>query len=336
MAKNPKPRASDPVIAKDVEAKKVEYLWRDRVPMGMISVIAGRPDQGKGLFAAHVAADVSRRGGNVLYSAVEDDHGLMTRPRLEAAGADLSHILLWRFGLPTQMAELSARVIELNIDLVVMDPFSAHLIGVSKHSDNARQVTNPLSELAEDTGCAFLVVDHVIKKVAKGAPPLSGIGGVALPQAARAAFLYGVDPDDSERRLLCPAKFNIGPRPKALSFETDTEELGLVGEVPYLVVQGETEFDGSRLLSGKDSEPGKVGRKPDKRRQAGEWLVQYLVNAGQPVRSATVLEDGKQYGLTTKTIRNAAADLGIVKNPPGGGPKVTWDLPQHIKKAVGA
>ena len=85
------------VIAAEVEAKEVKWIWGDRIPQGMMTIVAGRPDQGKGMFVAHVAADISRRGGNVIYSAAEDDNGMMTRPRLEAAGADLDRILLWEF-----------------------------------------------------------------------------------------------------------------------------------------------------------------------------------------------------------------------------------------------
>jgi hypothetical protein len=339
MAKEPAPkrRSGDLVAATDVEAKKVQWLWRDRIPQGFITVIAGKPDQGKGLFAAHVAADISKRGGNVLYSAIEDDHGLMTRPRLEASGADLNRILLWRFTLPVQMDELTSLVYEHDIKLVVIDPFSAHLRGVSKFSDNIREVTNALSELAEDTGVAFLIVEHALKKVAKDAHPLAAISGSSsgLPAASRAAYVFGVDPDDSERRLLCCVKMNLRDKPKALSFESDTEEVGLIGEVPMMTCQGETTFDAKRLLSGGGDEPTKVGRKPDKRAAAAEWLTKYLASAGKPVKGGDVKEDAKQFGLTSKTLMRAAEDMGIVKVPPGGGRNCTWDLPADVKQALG-
>lgn len=327
----------DSVLAKDVEAKKVRWLWRERIPLGMITLLAGRPDQGKGLVSAHIAADVSRRGGNVLYSAVEDDMGLMTRPRLESAGADLNRILLWRFMVPSQFEELEAHVVENKIRLVVMDPLAAHLgSGISQHSDSIRKVTNPMSALAERTECSFVIIAHALKRVPKNSHPLSAIGGSSsgLPAAARMAFIFGVDPEDSERRILAPAKHNIRDKPKALAFETDSEEIGLVGEVPNLTVQGETEFDPMRLL-GDNGEPNKVGRRPDKRAAAAEWLTQYLADKGKAVKAGLVMEDAKQYGLTSKTVRRAADDMGVVRQPPGGGRNCTWDLPGEVKQALG-
>ena len=329
-------RRGDVLIAKDVQAKQVEWLWRDRIPKGFISVIAGRPDQGKGLFGAHVAAAITKQGGNVLYSAVEDDHGLMTRPRLEAAGADLNRILLWRFTLPEQFDELTAHVTDNDIKLVVMDPFTAHLAGVSRHSDSIRKVTTPLSNLAEDTGCAILVVEHALKKVQKNADPLSAIGGNSsgLPAASRVAFIFGRDPDDSDRRVLATVKCNISERPKALSFETDTDTVGLVGEIPFLLEKGEIEIDARRIL-GDAGEPGKVGRKPDKRAAAAEWLAKRLMaKGGDPIPASDVSKDAENQGITKKTIRRAADDMGVTRNPAHGGPNCTWVLPKDTIKAL--
>lgn len=322
--------------ASSVKPKKVSWLWRDRLPQGMIAVVAGKPDQGKGLFAAHVAAEVSQTG-NVLYSAIEDDAGMMTRPRLEAAGANLDNVLLWRFTLPQQAEELEAHVIAQDIRLVVVDPFAAHLVGVSRHSDNIREVLTPLSGMAERTGCCVLIVEHALKRVSKDAHPLNAIGGSGsgLPAASRMAFVFGVDPADDERRILCTVKSNLCATPKPVAFEIDSEEIAIVGEVPSLVFQGECEFDARRLLQ-VESGDGKPGRRPDKRADACEWITNYLAAAGQPVPSKVVMEDGKHHGMTARTLRRAADDMGVIRHPAGGGPKCTWDLSPEVKQALGA
>lgn len=327
-----------PIRAKDVEAEKVEWLWANRIPKGMITVIAGRPDQGKGLFAAHVAAEVSAAGGTVLYSAAEDSAGLMTRPRLEAAGANLDNVLLWRFRLPENQQELHEIIVSEGIDLVVMDPFASHLSGgISRHSDNVRNVLGPLTNLIEQTGTSVLIVEHALKRVPSSGHPLDAIGGggSGLPAASRAAYVFGVDPDDEDARVLAPAKFNIGSTPKALRFEVDVEDIDIVGDVPCLVVDDELlAFDAMRLFASK-AKPGKTGRPPDKRAAAAEWLTNYLAMAAKPVLSGKVQEDAKQYGMATKTLRRAADDMGVVKAPPGGGRNCTWDLPDDVKQLMG-
>jgi hypothetical protein len=341
-----------PVKAGDIQPESVSWLWRRRIPKGMITLVAGKPDQGKGLFAAHVAAEVTvdktvgparihkphDGAGRVLYSAAEDSASLMTRPRLEAAGADLDNVLIWRFALPKNGRELGEIVVSEGIDLIVMDPLASHLSGgISRHSDNVRQVLSPLTELIESTGTSVLIVEHALKRVPKSGHPLDAIGGSGsgVPAASRAAFVFGRDPDDADRRVLAPAKFNIGPLPKALAFEVDVEDLEVVGEVPMLVEDEELmAFDPMRLFESK-TQPNKVGRPPDKRAAAAEWLTTYLADAGGPVKATVIGEDAKQYQMSAKTLRRAAEDMGVVKIPPGGGRHVKWDLPDDVKVLMG-
>jgi putative DNA primase/helicase len=329
---------SDPIRADRVKPEIVQWLWNGRIPRGMITTVAGRPDQGKGLFAAHVAAFVSRHGGKVLYSAAEDSASLMTRPRLEAAGANLDNILLWRFSLSQNGVELEQIVRNEKIDLIVMDPFAAHLGGkVSRHSDNIREVLNPLTSMIEETNTAVLIIEHALKRVPANGHILNAIGGSGsgLPAASRAAFVFGIDPDDEDKRVLAPAKFNIGPSPKALAFDVDTEDLDVVGDVPYLEVSGEMmAFDPMRLFADQKKGETKVGRPPEKRAQAAEWLTIYLAEHGA-VAAGTVIEDAKQHGMSTKTLRRASEDIKIVKTPPGGGKNCVWDLSDETKSLMG-
>jgi hypothetical protein len=337
---------TDPIRAEDVEPEVVEFLWGQRVPKGMITTVAGQADQGKGLFASRVASDVSKGkdgvGGeqppvNVLYSAAEDSFGMMTRPRLEAAGADLNRILLWRFAIPKNGPELSQIVVEQEIGLIVMDPFASHLSnGISRHSDNVRQVLGPLTELIESTGTAVLIIEHVLKRVPQTSSPLGAIGGSGsgLPAASRAAYVFGKHPDDEDQRVLAPAKFNIGAWPKALAFELDVEDIAEVGDVPSLVIDDELmAFDGMKLFDRKKGD-SKVGRPNDKRQAAAEWLTKYLASNGVSL-SSKIQEDAKQYGMSSKTLRRAAEDMGVVKAPPGGGRNCTWDLPDDVKEMMG-
>lgn len=331
---------SDPIHADLVEPEEVDWLWGERIPRSMISVVAGRPDQGKGLFACMVAADLSRRGFRVLYSAIEDSYGLMTRPRLEAAGAILNNILLWRFQLPDRMSELDQVVRKKKIDLVILDPFAAHLgPGISRTSDSIRKVLNPITEMLEDTGAGMLVIEHALKRIPKGSHPLNAIGGAGsgLPAAARMAYILGVDPDNDDQRVLAAVKSNLRERPLALLFSVDVRENETLSiDVPCLVYEEELEFfEPMRLFENKDKTGGPMGRPPDKRAAAAEWLTNYLLMAGNAVKAGKVMEDAIASGMTNKTLRRASEDMGVVKEPPGGGRNCTWDLPQELKDLMG-
>lgn len=326
-----------PVHARSVEPERVEWLWMNRIPKGMITVVAGKPDQGKGLFGAMLAADVSSNGGNVLFSAAEDSPGLMTRPRLEAAGADLDRVLLWRFQLPKNMKEFQQLVVDEEIALVVMDPFASHLSnGISRHSDNVRSVLSPVTELIEHTKTAVVVIEHALKRVPANGHVLNAIGGSGsgLPAASRAAFVFGVNPDDDSQRVLAPAKFNVGPKPKALTLDVDVVDTSMVADVPFLEVDDELKvFDPMRMFAKEDTNK-RPGPSTEKRAAAAEWLTGYLAQNGQ-TKAGVVQEDAKQRGMSAKTLRRAADDMGIVRNPPGGGRNCSWDLPDDVKGMLG-
>lgn len=338
---------ANPVAAGEIDPVAVDWLWGERIPRGMMTIVGGRPDQGKGLFCTYLAAEISNmklrdphsgkaRKGRVLYSAVEDSHSQMTRPRLEAASADLDQVDLWRFQLPAQMSELEMILLSGNYDLLVMDPLAAHLShGVSRHSDNIRTVLTPLTELIEATQTAVVIVEHVLKRVPQNSDAIASIGGSGsgIVAASRMGFLFGVDPGDDDRRLLCCIKNNLRERPMAISFEIDALEVDVVGEVPYLLQAEEVEFDPIRMLSPQRF-GGKVGRPPDKRANAAEWLTTYLFTAqmedAKGVLAGKVYEDAKQYGMSVKTVKRAAQDMEVVRNPPGGGRTCYWTLSDEM------
>ena len=328
----------DPVRAIDVKSRKVQWLWRDRFALGTLAVVAGKPDQGKGLLAAHVAAHVSARGRKVIYSAMEDDESRMTRPRLEAAGAKLENVVLWRFQVPAMLPELEALIEEHRPQLVVLDPFNAHLSGgISRFSDSIRQVTTPLAKLAETYDLTVLITEHALKRVAQHAHPLQAIGGSGsgLAAAARMAYIFGVDPKDSGKRVLAYAKSNLRLPPKAISFEMDTEEIDNIGDIPTLMYAGEIECSASSLLHTASDGTGQRGRPADKRAAAAEWITNYLVNKGAPVKAGDLMEDAKQYKISKNTIYRAIEDLKLVRNPANGGKNSTVDLPPNLKALLG-
>ncbi len=88
----------------DVEPKAIEWLWHNRIPMGRITLLVGRPGEGKSFLTLDIAARVTRgvpfpdgspsRKGPVLFICAEDDAGDTIAPRAMAAEADTSKIHL--------------------------------------------------------------------------------------------------------------------------------------------------------------------------------------------------------------------------------------------------
>lgn len=91
------------VCAADIQPERVEWLVDQSFPLGMMAVIGGQPGLGKSQISINLAAGVTTgKGlpgagsftnlGSVIILANEDDAARTIRPRLDAAGADISKV----------------------------------------------------------------------------------------------------------------------------------------------------------------------------------------------------------------------------------------------------
>jgi AAA domain len=350
---------SKPIRADLIEPEDVDWVWpvdasdaengvHGRIPREHFCVLAGRPKQGKGLLWCRIASDVSRAGGNVLISAWEDSSAITVRPRLEAAGADMEHVFVedepWLFPQDIQSGAVEFAIAEHEADLVIIDPWIAHVQG---KGGNARALLNPLKGVIEEYGCAFLIIEHVLKKIPRDGGVLAALPGgrSGLPAACRMAFVFGVNPSDIEHRVLCHIGGNLTDDLKPMTFTIDTDEVVVTDvktgvdkprEFPFLEFDGEMEeaFDPGCLFL-KPAQGSKMGAPDDKRKDAVQWLIAYLANAGEPVKSGQLFEDARAKKMAVKTLKRAANEIGVIRNPPGGGRNCTWELPDEVMKLTG-
>src|SRR4051812_37112753 len=89
----------------DVRARKLEWLWPERIPLGKLTLLAGDPGLGKSFLSLDLASRVTRGGewpdacatkavqGSVVLLSAEDDLEDTVCPRLQAAGADLAKVV---------------------------------------------------------------------------------------------------------------------------------------------------------------------------------------------------------------------------------------------------
>jgi hypothetical protein len=346
---------SKPIRADLIEPEDVDWLWpieleqyAGRIPREMFTVIAGRPKQGKNLLTNRIVADVSQAGGTVLISAWEDSSAIVLRPRLEAAGADLKFVHIedepWLFPQDIESGAVARAIIDHDADLVIIDPWIAHTQG---KGGNARTLLNPLQRLIEQTGTAVIVVEHVLKKIPSGGGPLAALPGgrSGLPAACRMAFVFGKNPSAQDERVLCHIGGNLTEDLLPMTFELDTDEVVVPDaktgverekEFPFLTTKGEMEepFNPNALFLDKP-EGGKMGAPDAKRKDATEWLIAFLANAGEPVAAGEVIEQAKKKGMAVKTLKRAAQEIGVLRNPPGGGRNCTWELPDDVLKLTG-
>ncbi len=318
------------IRAADVKPEPVRWLWDGRIPAGALTVIAGRPGQGKSLLSAYLAAKASQKG-NVIFSSLEDAPAQVLRPRLEAAGANLRRIIFWTPRLPHGTDELEAAIRELKAKMVVLDPVAAHF-NRSAEVDDRNNLT-PLTGVLERTGCALVAIHHMLKSFPKNGHPLEAVGGTSggLAACARAVYVFGPNPACDDERVLACAKGNWGKLPKATVFEVDGSEFYIARKVletaSLELVTDQADISASAVCQtargSMDATAGTVSKKA----RACEWLTNYLSLGPRP--AAEIREDAIQYGISWATVRRACDGLKVDKQRHGfgKGSKITWGLP---------
>jgi hypothetical protein len=341
----------------NVQPKKVAWLWPGRIPLGKLSVLDGDPGLGKSMVALDIAARVTTFSAmpdekitdlagpkGVVLLTYEDDLSDTIRPRLEAAGADLSRVVSLTRVRDTDgteklpdLGDLSCivkAVEQVTASLVIVDPLMASIPGqVDSHKDqHIRRALAPLAKMAEETGVAVLVVRHMSKIEGRN-PIYRGGGSIGIIGAARAGLLVALDPDDpgGQRRVLAMSKSNLAVLPPSLVYEIHEVSLcwdSVDASVPRVAWLGTSGRNASELLSQPKSEEEKSDLE-----EAVDFL-QNVLSCG-PKPTGEVTQEARKVGISDRTLKRARERLGVKASPDyGTGRGVSrWvlALPQDIE-----
>lgn len=327
--------------AATITPRPVRWLWADRLALGKLTVLDGRPGLGKSSMTLDIAARVTRGlampdgsdpmlgAGNVLLVTAEDDWSDTVVPRLMAAGADLTRVYeLDELDLPDGADALEARIREVDALFVGIDPLVAFVAGKYNlyRDQDARFVLKPLAAVLARTGAAGLGLRHVSK--ATGIPAQDrGTGSVAIGGAARSNLIVAPDPDMDERFVLASIKNNLGRKPPSLSYgltarPIDTDE-GTIW-APRLDWHGEVELDADDLMT------------PEKQGEAAKFLMAQL--GPGPMAAKKLEAAAKEQGLSwSGAVRRASERMAVVKKPNAvgvAGSEWMWSLPDSTNTPV--
>ncbi|MGH8255574.1 MAG: AAA family ATPase [Steroidobacteraceae bacterium] len=337
-------RTLNAVRLSDVEAKPLRPLWPGRLWHGKLSLLAGDPGLGKSLGTLDVTARITTGRewpasvekaplGNVVLLSAEDDAADTLRPRLEAAGADLTrvHIIIdvgeldsegrtvrRTFNLSKHLPELEKLFQKHKPALLVIDPISAYLDTDSDSHNNSdvRAELAPLAELAQRYGVAVLMVSH-LNKATTMAAIYRVTGSVAFVAAARSAFGVIKDPDDKGRRLLLPLKVNLGKDTGGLAYRIKGES----GQPPMIEWKSKpVEVDIDEVTSGARTQAKKqaVG-------EVADWLRDLLSSGA--VAATDLWRKAKEAGYSERRVKSALNAIGGRTGPIGYGRGWQWWLP---------
>lgn len=295
------------VKAGDVQLAPWETMWRERIPVGVITVIAGRPGMGKSTLEAAIAAELSAEGRTGIVSNLEDDVEAVVAPRLIAAGADMNRVLLVRPEyaprLPGELGKLERMVRETGATYVLLDPVAAHFSPPRTLDDRA--VLARMMAFCRETRCSFIFVHHTTKSGSHAVDKIGGASG-GMTGAARSVYVYGYNPADRDQRALACVKMNGQEPPPTLIIEYETVEVSAGGA---LVDAGRLRFvEESNATAEEVLERGSTDE--DRDADCATWVTLFLAAGGDSLRlMGDVTSEGRKAGFADATLKRAAVEL---------------------------
>lgn len=321
------------VLLSDVAVEAVEWLWYGRIPLGMITVLDGDPGLGKSTLSLDFAARVTQGrafpddklrigpAGVVLLSA-EDDLSNTVRPRLDAAGADVSRVLALREVLdddtrrppvlPGDLPWVRAAIQRVAAKLVIIDPLFAFLGGNidTNKDDQVRRGLHPFMLLASETGAAIVIVRHLNKNNTGGNPLYRGGGSIGIVGAARSGLLVARDPGDPDKRVIASTKCNLAPEVPSIAYHIEA-----AAQSSAVVYDGRSEYDAATALSGNALA----------RDEAETFLLNILADG--PLAANEVKRLAREGDIAERTLFRAKKKAGVIAKQLGHHQGWEWSLP---------
>lgn len=320
--------------ADQVIPKRAAWLWQTedtfgRIPLGEVSIAAGRGNVGKSPFCLWLAARLTRGDlpgelfgtpVNVLIYASEDSHEHTTVPRLLAAGADMSRVhlivgtetdedadqpLAWSADLPL----IESAINTTGARLLVIDPLvDVRKRGANAHStDDWREALAPIVAMVHRTTCSAVGIAHFNKgKTGDVADLLSGAHGLRDIVRAVLAFVKG----ENDEMVLGQDKNNLGrsgddvPRLTYRMASVNVDIDGWPVSQPAFEITGTTDSTLSELLIGSretEAVPNDI-----------EWLFQFVAaEHPSPVAAKKCAIEAESRGLRWDTVTKKARKTGL-------------------------
>ena len=343
------------VCAADIVMRTMTWLWPNRFALGELGILAGLPDEGKGQVFAFMTATVTRGGawpcgegvapkGSVIILTAEDDLATTVVPRLKAAGAELSRVHVVQmvaargkdgermFSLVSDLDLLRQKIAAVgDVRMVLVDPISAYL-GVGKmdsfRTTDVRAVLAPVMDLARELEVAFIGIMHFNKKTDVTNALLRISDSLAFGAAARHVYAVVADVENN-RTVMVKGKNNNAPRDqRALAYTFATKEVATDPETgapiiaPYVVWESEhVDVTAAEAMAAANE-----GRAPGARDKAIKFLQNELAVGPRAAKELTEMAEAND--ISTRTLRRAKLELGVLSAKSGPDGEWTWRLPE--------
>ncbi len=341
----------------DIETKELRWLWPNRFPLGMLSLVSGNPAAGKSMLMADLIARVTtgtawpdggkdspqRTPGDVILLNAEDSVSRCQKPRLEAAGADVGRVhrahieqaadngeeshqcSVARLSFNLAHAAFDLRVVAKQLPelrLIVLDPLAAFLAGIRANDQGEiRAALSPLVELAEELDVAIVFVHHNRKGTGShSSERLSG--SLQIGATMRQIWEVTHDPDDKDRRLFVAGKNSNARDRGGLAFRVVDSTVPQSSEGGFA---GRVQWEAGLLDMTADDVALQAADIENRDPWPMTWLREAIANGPRTARELSLA--AKQDGISNDQLRRARERLKIVPRKSGFAEGWVWELP---------
>ncbi|HEY2252990.1 MAG TPA: AAA family ATPase [Planctomycetaceae bacterium] len=320
-------RLDVPLVGVVHESHDVRWLWRDRIPLGRVTLIEGEARSGKSFVALDLAARASggvawpdspqaAPGGDnaqplqgCLLVSLQDNPADTLGRRLQVAGGDPNRLLFFSRFLSTDLKKRqNIRAARFPGDLPAIEYV------LDQHAGVRLIVIDPLSDFCATPGLLAetihrlngLAAEREIAVVVtlRASGRFDSRGRLEVKSrwptdAARCAWFVAIDPGDDSRRLFVPTRTNFCVEPHGLGFWIEA------GRIVWNVAARIDFQDPLQNLSG-----------------AALWLSQLLAEGDVPAK--VIFSLGAERGYTPDMLRYAGNKIGALKQRIGGREDAHW------------
>jgi hypothetical protein len=340
-----------------ITPRRMEWVWKDWLPRGKLSLLVGAPKTGKTLLAIDLAAVITSGGtfpdgtradkSDVIFWTAEDDLDDTISPRFKAAGGDLSRVHFVgntvssgrgqpfnpAQDLPLLMGAIQG--MEKPPALLILDP----VVSVTHDMNNALQVRMsllPVIEMAQAHGMAVCGITHFRKSSGEaGNIGERIIGSSAFLQVARMVW-YAIKPPDMDgQRVFFKGDTNLAESDEGYLYEVEGREAEF--KEHQLTIQTAGIVWGEKLQGDALQAFIKPDAKADTapvQAEAEAFLKQFLASGARLKKD--IEEEAENRAITKITLGRAKRELGIKHRKRRGDGKYEWyfkEADEHVYQA---
>lgn len=294
----------------EVEETVVQWLWYPFIPFGKVTLIQGNPGKGKTWLAMAIAAYCTNgkelpnalpiEPFNVLYQTAEDGIADTIKPRLAKCGADMTRVRFIneeekQLSMTDERIEKAIR--QNHVRLMIMDPIQAYL-GANVDMNRANEIRplfRHLSNIAERTGCAIVLIGH-LNKSSGSQSDYRSLGSIDIAAAVRSIlFVEKVEKEkEQDIRVVYQQKDSIAKKENPVAFSLGEEGLTWLGEYE---------------ISIEDLLTGKAGTKKETKLEKAQKLILELLTKRKVMCLEELEAELLAYGISSRTGRDARKQL---------------------------